>query len=29
LADAHDPLEYLSAHALDYRSAIDTPVRRL
>ena len=29
LADAADPLGYLSAHSLDYRSAIDTPVRRL
>jgi GT2 family glycosyltransferase len=29
LADAPDPLGYLSAHALEYRSEVDTPVRRL
>jgi GT2 family glycosyltransferase len=29
LADARDPLGYLSAHALEYRSEVDTPVRRL
>ena len=29
LADAPDPLGYLSAHALDYRSEVDSPVRRL
>ena len=29
LADAPDPLGYLSAHALDYGSEVDAPVRRL
>jgi rhamnopyranosyl-N-acetylglucosaminyl-diphospho-decaprenol beta-1,3/1,4-galactofuranosyltransferase len=29
LADASDPLGYLSAHALEYGSDVDTPVRRL
>jgi hypothetical protein len=29
LAGARDPLGYLSARALDYRSDSDTPARRL
>jgi rhamnopyranosyl-N-acetylglucosaminyl-diphospho-decaprenol beta-1,3/1,4-galactofuranosyltransferase len=29
LAEAPDPLGYLSAHALDYGSEVDTPARRL
>ena len=29
LADARDPLGYLSAHALEYRSELDAPARRL
>ena len=29
LADVRDPLGYLSTHALEYRSEVDTPARRL
>jgi hypothetical protein len=29
LADTRDPLGYLSAHALEYRTEVDAPVRRL